>query len=162
MNSGDWVTYLVITACFIAGYSIVSFLFKKMKSSNSSQEGGGLSDPSGDQKKRSGNSTEGSANSGANQENGERTRYRREGQEQKKHSHNNFESYGEERKYATILGLGVTYTSDEIKKAFRELIAKYHPDKVNHLGKEFQKISEERTREIMEAYEYFRKLYNIK
>jgi hypothetical protein len=132
-----------------------------MKSSNSSQEVGGLSDPLGD-KKRSGNNAEGSSNSGANKGNGEQAQYRSEGQERREHSHNNFESYGEERKYAAILGLGVTYTSDEIKKAFRELIAKYHPDKVNHLGEEFQKISEARTREIIGAYEYFRKLYNIK
>ena len=37
-----------------------------------------------------------------------------------------------------LLGVALTASSDEIRRAFRREIAKYHPDKVQHLGNEFQ------------------------
>ncbi|MBU0985845.1 MAG: DnaJ domain-containing protein, partial [Proteobacteria bacterium] len=40
----------------------------------------------------------------------------------------------------------------EIKKAYRELAGKYHPDKVQHLGEEFRKLAENRFKEIEAAY----------
>ncbi|MGH9383226.1 MAG: J domain-containing protein [Vicinamibacterales bacterium] len=39
-----------------------------------------------------------------------------------------------------------------IKTAFREQIARYHPDKVVHLGQEFQELAAERTAELTAAY----------
>ena len=39
--------------------------------------------------------------------------------------------------YYKILGVPKTATQAEIKKAFRREIARYHPDKVQHLGPEF-------------------------
>jgi curved DNA-binding protein CbpA len=42
--------------------------------------------------------------------------------------------------------------ADEIKKAFRREIARYHPDKVQHLGPEFQQIAAGRAAELTEAY----------
>lgn len=162
MDSSDWATYFVITACFIAGYSIVSSIIKKMKKSDSPPIGEEQTDPSGYKKNGSGSGPEGSASFKGSQEESERTWYRKTEQERKDYKNQNLESYGEEQRYAAILGLGFSYTSDEIKKAFRVLIAKYHPDKVKHLGDEFQKISELKTREIMEAYCYFRRKYNIK
>ena len=53
-------------------------------------------------------------------------------------------------------------TAADVKRAYRELLAKYHPDKVNHLGDEFKSIAEVKTREILEAYEYFQKKYDIR
>ncbi len=41
---------------------------------------------------------------------------------------------------------------DEIKRAFRREIAKYHPDKVQHLGKEFQEIAASKAAELTRAY----------
>jgi hypothetical protein len=41
---------------------------------------------------------------------------------------------------------------DEIKRAFRREIAKYHPDKVQHLGREFQELAAVRTAELTQAY----------
>ena len=38
--------------------------------------------------------------------------------------------------------------ADEIKRAFRREIAKYHPDKVQHLGREFQDIAAEKTGDV--------------
>jgi hypothetical protein len=40
----------------------------------------------------------------------------------------------------------------EIKRAFRQLIARYHPDKVQHLGHEFQVMAAGRAAELTEAY----------
>lgn len=42
--------------------------------------------------------------------------------------------------------------ADEIKRAFRREIAKYHPDKVQHLGKEFQEIAAIKAAELTQAY----------
>jgi curved DNA-binding protein CbpA len=50
------------------------------------------------------------------------------------------------------LELSPTATADEIKRSFRSLIARYHPDKVQHLGKEFQDMAAERAAELTEAY----------
>jgi curved DNA-binding protein CbpA len=43
-------------------------------------------------------------------------------------------------------------SADEIKKSFRALIARYHPDKVQHLAKEFQDMAADRAAELTEAY----------
>ena len=51
-----------------------------------------------------------------------------------------------------LLEVAVTATPDEIKKAFRREIARYHPDKVQHLGPEFQTIAAGRAAELTEAY----------
>ena len=41
---------------------------------------------------------------------------------------------------------------DEIKSAYRRLAAKYHPDKVVHLGEEFRELAEQRFKKIQQAY----------
>ena len=43
--------------------------------------------------------------------------------------------------YYEMLDVVPTAPADEIKRAFRREIAKYHPDKVQHLGREFQEIA---------------------
>jgi len=63
------------------------------------------------------------------------------------------------RRYRQILGINVGDSPETIRKKYKELIAKYHPDKVQHLGVEFQEIAEKKTKEIMEAYDFFRKKY---
>ena len=50
------------------------------------------------------------------------------------------------------LELPPTASAEEIKKTFRALIARYHPDKVQHLGKEFQDMAADRAAELTEAY----------
>ena len=37
-----------------------------------------------------------------------------------------------------------TATDDEVKKAYRKMAKKYHPDKVGHLGEEHQEAAEEK------------------
>ena len=52
-----------------------------------------------------------------------------------------------------VLGLKKGATLEEVKKAYRELVSKYHPDKVSHLGDEFKVLAERRIKEINEAYQ---------
>ena len=81
-----------------------------------------------------------------------------EGGKQERHGRNykNLED-----KYQKILGVTNADSPTTIKEKYRDLIAKYHPDKLQHLGEEFQTMAEQKTREIIEAYEFFRKRYNM-
>ena len=52
-----------------------------------------------------------------------------------------------------LLGIAPGTPEPEAKKAFRNLIAQYHPDKVAHLAPEFRDLAERRTRQILEAWQ---------
>ena len=54
--------------------------------------------------------------------------------------------------YYEMLDVAPTASMDEIKRAFRREIAKYHPDKVQHLGKEFQEIAAIKAAELTQSY----------
>ncbi len=62
-----------------------------------------------------------------------------------------------EQDYRRILGVTDKDGPAAVRKKYKELLAKYHPDKVQHLGVEFQELAERKTREIIRAYEFFRK-----
>lgn len=51
-----------------------------------------------------------------------------------------------------VLGLRSGAPEGEIRRAYREQMALYHPDKVAHLGAELRKKAEERTLLIQRAY----------
>jgi hypothetical protein len=51
-----------------------------------------------------------------------------------------------------LLGVDPTADIHTIKKAFRQEIALYHPDKVAHLGREFQEMASARAAELTIAY----------
>jgi len=51
-----------------------------------------------------------------------------------------------------VLEVASTAPAEEIKRAFRSQIARYHPDKVQHLGMEFQVMASGRAAELTEAY----------
>ena len=53
------------------------------------------------------------------------------------------------RDYYEVLGISRTASADEIKRAFRKLAAKYHPDK----NLDNKKTAEEKFKEVAEAYE---------
>ncbi|HRH38376.1 MAG TPA: DnaJ domain-containing protein, partial [Flavobacteriales bacterium] len=48
-------------------------------------------------------------------------------------------------------------TDDEVKKAYRRMAMKYHPDKVAQLGEEVQKAANEKFKKVQEAYETIQK-----
>jgi DnaJ like chaperone protein len=52
-----------------------------------------------------------------------------------------------------ILGIEKTATNDELKKAYRKMVKKYHPDKLQHLGEEHVKGAEEKFKQVQKAYE---------
>ena len=56
------------------------------------------------------------------------------------------------KNYYQLLEIAPTSSADEVKRAFRQQIARYHPDKVQHLGREFQEMAADRAAELTEAY----------
>jgi DnaJ like chaperone protein len=77
-------------------------------------------------------------------------------------SHSDYESikamfYKSTDRAYKILEIDKTATADEIKKAYRTMAKKYHPDKVIHLGKEHQKGAEEKFKQVQGAYEQIQK-----
>ena len=50
----------------------------------------------------------------------------------------------------------------EVKKAYRKMAAKFHPDKVHHLGDEFQKMAEEKFKTLNDAYTQIKKERDLK
>jgi len=54
-----------------------------------------------------------------------------------------------------------TATNEEIKKAYRNMAIKYHPDKVNDLGEDVKKSATEKFRSVNEAYENLKKQRGI-
>lgn len=67
---------------------------------------------------------------------------------------------GGEEAYYAALGLEPGADMTAIKKAYRTLSMQYHPDKVGHLGEEFQRVAEEKMKEINAAYDYLKKKFN--
>lgn len=60
-----------------------------------------------------------------------------------------------------ILEIDPSSTNDEVKKAYRRMAMKYHPDKVSHLGDEFRKTADEKFKSVNEAYDRIKKERNI-
>lgn len=65
------------------------------------------------------------------------------------------------KRYGQILGLRGKVTIQDIKKNYKDLIAKNHPDKVQHMDEDFQRLAETKTKEINEAYAYFKNKYSF-
>ncbi len=60
-----------------------------------------------------------------------------------------------------ILEIEQTVTDEEVKKAYRKMALKYHPDRVSHLGEEFRKAADEKFKKVNEAYEKIKKERNM-
>jgi len=61
-----------------------------------------------------------------------------------------------------ILEVSASATEEEIKKAYRRMAVKYHPDKVADLGEEAQRAAKEEFQKVQEAYENIKKQRGIK
>lgn len=56
-----------------------------------------------------------------------------------------------------VLEITPAATDEELKKAYRKMAVKYHPDKVSHLGEDMQKASKEKFQQLNAAYEAIKK-----
>lgn len=60
-----------------------------------------------------------------------------------------------------ILGVDPDATDEEVKKAYREMAKKNHPDLVSNLGEEVRQAAEKKFQEINQAYETIKKQRGI-
>jgi DnaJ like chaperone protein len=56
-----------------------------------------------------------------------------------------------------ILEIDRTATVSEIKKAYREMVKKFHPDKLQHMDEVYRNGAEDKFRKVQEAYEQLQK-----
>ncbi len=61
-----------------------------------------------------------------------------------------------------VLEVEKVATDDQVKKAYRRMAVKHHPDKVSQLGEEFQKAAKEKFQKIQDAYEAIKKERGMK
>jgi DnaJ like chaperone protein len=57
----------------------------------------------------------------------------------------------------SILEISPSASDEEVKKAYRRMAVKYHPDKVGHLGADMQKAANEKFQQLNTAYEEIKK-----
>ncbi len=67
----------------------------------------------------------------------------------------------DEKAIYKILEVSPSATNDDIKRSYRKMANKYHPDKVAHLGKEMQNLAEEKFKAVNDAYQQLKKDRNI-
>jgi DnaJ like chaperone protein len=68
----------------------------------------------------------------------------------------------QEDRCAQVLGVPSGATETEIEQAYRQLMAKYHPDKVADLGDEFRRLANDKFEEIEEAYAILKQARSVK
>ena len=57
----------------------------------------------------------------------------------------------------TILGITKDATDTQVKKAYRKMAVKYHPDKLQGVSEDIKKLAEEKFMKVKEAYEQIMK-----
>lgn len=60
-----------------------------------------------------------------------------------------------------ILEIEPSISNEEVKKAYRKLAMKYHPDKVSHMGEDKRKTADDKFKRLNEAYERIKKERNM-
>ncbi len=56
-----------------------------------------------------------------------------------------------------VLEISSDVSNEDVKRAYRKMAIRFHPDKVTHLGKEFQGVANEKFQKVNEAYEKIKK-----
>lgn len=64
--------------------------------------------------------------------------------------------------YLSLMNLKKGADLGDVQYAYKRTLSKYHPDKVNHMGEDIQKLADSRTRELMKAYRHLHHLYSEK
>lgn len=126
--------FFVVIVSFIIGYLVVAMIFAYVKSKKStispgSNEGSGCREETSRRQKAQNSPS--SASSAADRE----------------------------TVYFRVLEIAPNANYQEIKQTIRSKLGMYHPDKVQHLGAEFQVMAHEKTTVLLEAREYFRRKY---
>jgi len=80
------------------------------------------------------------------------SQYNKESSQKDTHGTNRFQEGNASKDPYAVLNVPKNASQEEIKKAYRQLANKFHPDKVLHLGDEFRELAEKRFKEIEEAY----------
>jgi len=57
-----------------------------------------------------------------------------------------------------ILEIDPQATDEEVKKAYKKMAIRYHPDKVAHLGDDVQKAANDKFKEVNQAYDHIKKI----
>ncbi len=70
--------------------------------------------------------------------------------------------YKDVSSYYKVLGIDESASNDEVKKAYRKMAIRHHPDKFSQLGEEQQKAAKNKFQKIQEAYEHIKKERSIK
>lgn len=76
-------------------------------------------------------------------------------------SHSGGQSYrpsGSHKDPYKVLGIDKSATDDEVKRAYRKMAMKYHPDRVAGMSDELQRNAAEQMKEINEAYDHIKAL----
>jgi len=60
-----------------------------------------------------------------------------------------------------VLEITPEASDEEVKKAYRKMAVKYHPDKVSYLGEEIQQAANEKFKKVNEAYQLISKERNL-
>jgi len=61
-----------------------------------------------------------------------------------------------------ILEINKNVTDEEVKKAYRKMAVKYHPDKVSHMGKDYKDSAKQKFQKMQEAYNNIKKQRGMK
>ncbi len=61
-----------------------------------------------------------------------------------------------------ILEINKNATNEEVKKAYRKMAVKYHPDKVSHMGDEYKDAAKQKFQKMKDAYENIKKQRGMK
>jgi DnaJ-domain-containing protein 1 len=64
--------------------------------------------------------------------------------------------------YRHVLGVPESASETDIRRAYRDNLAKYYPAKFTSLGDEFVDLASRRTEEFTEAYEFLRGKYGFR
>ena len=88
-------------------------------------------------------------------DNNQEKKENREGNNKKHDKKDKINDYPKEYyKYCKYLELDINFTKDQLKNQYRQLMKKYHPDRLHDKSDEYRKYAENKSKEINNAYEY--------